>query len=242
MARVEIGRNDQFRDLPEAKPAVEGPKRDMKATFTWLLRFVAVGALVLAGGFVLFTRSIAVGGGSEPARVDAIVALTGGESRIDEAVKLLADGVAKRLLISGVNPITSRRDLERMAPGRGELFDCCIDIGRFARDTVGNAAETKDWVARNGFSNVIVVTSSYHMPRSLVELRRAMPGIKFFAHPVTPIGFHAESWWAYPGSARLLVSEYLKFLPAAARLVAAEMMAPPDKTAVPTAPAAMSRL
>ena len=222
--------------------ASEGHERDMNATFKWLMRLSAVGALVLMVGFVLFSRSVAIGGGGEPTRVDAIVALTGGESRIDEAVKLLADGVAKRLLISGVNPITSRHDLERIAPGRGDLFDCCIDIGRYARDTVGNAVETRDWVARNGFSKVIVVTSSYHMPRGLVELRRAMPGIKFFAHPVTPVGFYAETWWAHPGSARLLVFEYLKFLPAAARLVVSEFMAPPNTTASSMAPASMSRL
>ena len=215
----------------------------MTATLKWLMRLSAIGALALTMGFVLFARSVVLSSnGAEPSRVDAIVALTGGESRIDEAVKLLADGVASRLLISGVNPITSRHDLERIAPGRGDLFDCCIDIGRFARDTVGNAVETKDWVARNGFAKVIVVTSSYHMPRSLVELRRAMPGIKFFAHPVTPAGFHAESWWTYPGSARLLVSEYLKFLPAAARLAVSEFMSPSGAAASAMSPASLSRL
>ena len=177
-------------------------------------------AIVLfVAGFLVFASS--VGGpssGPPPARADAIVALTGGEDRIDEAVRLLAEGKGRRLLISGVNPRTSRADLQRLAPGHEQQFDCCIDIGYWARDTLGNADEARAWADSHGFGSLIVVTSSYHMPRSLAELALVMPDTEFVPHTVTPKSFPESGWWLHVSTARILFSEYVKYLPAVARL------------------------
>ena len=63
------------------------------------------------------------------------------------------------------------------------------------------------------FNTVAVVTSNYHMPRTLVELDHALMGKdRVLPHPVIAEGFDADRWWRHPGTAKLIGSEYLKFL------------------------------
>ena len=90
--------------------------------------------------------------------------------------------------------------------------------------TSGNADETKTWARAKGFTKLIVVTSSYHMPRSLVELRRTMPRAMLLPHPVLSNRVHAGRWWADPFTARVLLAEYVKFLPTAARYGAGRLL------------------
>jgi uncharacterized SAM-binding protein YcdF (DUF218 family) len=191
----------------------------MRLFATWLTRLLMAGLVAFALGFVLFAEGVEEMAGRDPGRADAIVALTGGEDRIDVAVKLLAEGHGTRLLITGVNPQTSKDALRAQVPASAELYNCCIDIGRQAQDTVGNASETQAWVAAHGFRSLIIVTSSYHMPRSIAELERALPGVALVPHAVVSEKLHFDRWWKHAATARLLLREYLKFLPAAARLL-----------------------
>jgi uncharacterized SAM-binding protein YcdF (DUF218 family) len=154
---------------------------------------------------------------------DGIVVLTGGHQRLAQASRLLVDGQARRLLISGVNRMTSRDDIRRMSLLPAGLFDCCVDIGYEALDTVGNADESRDWARIWKFSRLVVVTSDYHMPRSLTEFARAMPGVEIAPHAVTSPGALVGEWWQHPWFARRVVIEYVKFLPAAARLTLARL-------------------
>ncbi len=181
---------------------------------------------MLVGGFVLFVSMIET---RQPdpanlAKADGIVVLTGARERIRQGIALLEMGKGRRLLISGVNRRTSRRALRRLVPDHERLFDCCIDIGYDARDTVGNAEETRTWAEAMRFRTLIVVTSSYHMPRGLAELRRALPEARLIAYPVVNKRVHVESWWSSPGTARLLAKEYVKFLPTALRLGLAHLV------------------
>jgi uncharacterized SAM-binding protein YcdF (DUF218 family) len=177
---------------------------------------VAATVAVFATGFVLFWNLIEHEPRGDVRRADGIVALTGGEARIPEAVKLLSQGKGRRLLISGVNPATTRRELAVLTPNSQHLFRCCVDVDQ-ARDTVGNAQETSHWATNRRFKSLIVVTASYHMPRSLAELRRTLPDVVLIPYPVRPRNVHVEAWWAYPGTMQLLLSEYMKFIPAFAR-------------------------
>ncbi len=190
------------------------------AAFIRLIQIAVAGALIacvlVVGGFVLFANTIKRDSGV-PQAAHGIVALTGGKDRIGEAVRLLADGQAKRLLISGVNPSTNAQQLQSMVPRGDEFFPCCVDLGHAALDTTGNAAETKSWAARHGFNSLIVVTSAYHMPRTLVEFARAMPDVHLVPHPVVSRNFHIKNWWAHAGTMRLLISEYVKYLGALTR-------------------------
>jgi uncharacterized SAM-binding protein YcdF (DUF218 family) len=189
-------------------------------------------AVAFVAGFFVFASGVAQRTPNTVERADGIVVLTGGSHRLAEAAKLLADGHGKRLLISGVNRVTSGDDLLRKTGLSRELFETRVDIGYEAQDTPGNAQETMEWVHGQGFRKLIIVTSSYHMPRSLTELGRAMPEITFVPYPVVPQGLRKERWWRDPTMARLLLSEYVKFLPSAARFGVVRLLRSLDGSAL----------
>lgn len=179
--------------------------------------------IVFLAGFVAFAFSIPTKEPVVTRSADGIVALTGGKERIAKAIRLLSQSQGRRLLISGVHPQTSRQTLRRSAPFAKRLFDCCIDIGYEARNTIGNARETSVWSSAFGFRRLLVVTSAYHMPRSITELRRTMPNVELVPHPIIPANVHIRNWWAYPGTTRLLFTEYIKYLTANVRLAFARL-------------------
>jgi len=190
----------------------------------WALVAGVAAAGMFAAGLLLFVSQIDQSPPNGNVRADAIVVLTGGDSRVTEAVRLLAAGRGQRLLISGVHPETTTAMLRRINPEAERLFDCCIDLDRNARDTIENADETRRWLARRGFRSVIVVTSSYHMPRGLVELRRALPSLKLIPYPVVPARLRLDTWWAHPGTFRLLTSEFVKYVVSLARCAGVRLM------------------
>ncbi|HEY8566795.1 MAG TPA: YdcF family protein [Beijerinckiaceae bacterium] len=175
--------------------------------------FLAAGlALAFVAGFVAFTATIDRYERSPETRADGIVALTGGAQRIGDAIDLLAKGYAGRLLITGVNERTSRDEIARLNPGQRRLFDCCVDLDYRARNTVGNAIETRRWANDHRFRSLIVVTSNYHMPRTLVELDHVLPDARKVPYAVVTNTVQAEAWWRSPATARVLLGEYVKFL------------------------------
>ena len=171
-------------------------------------------AAVWAAGLVAFAAW--AGRSTPPPRPpssDGLVALTGGSSlRIEAAVELLEQGLAQRLLISGVNPDATREQVRAATSTAGRAFDCCVDLGFQAENTVGNAIETADWVRYHHFRTLIVVTADYHMPRALLELHAAMPDVKLHAYPVVTPVLDVRRWWASPEAARRMVVEYCKYL------------------------------
>jgi len=149
---------------------------------------------------------------------DGIVALTGGASRITDAVELLASGRGQRLLITGLAPTTNTAELMRLAPDHERWFGCCVDLDYSATNTIGNAVETRRWALKRGFRSLVVVTSGYHMPRAMLEIRHRLPDVTLIPFPVVTGQRRAEPWWSHAGTAKILVSEYLKFVVAAARI------------------------
>lgn len=183
-------------------------------------------AAIAVFGFVIFATRVTRSGELGEIRADGIVVLTGGELRIAEGARLLSTGSGQRMLISGVNPRTSREDIIGISHLDRARFDCCVDLGYRALDTVGNAAETRAWAERHRFSSLIVVTSSYHMPRGLAELSMEMPGVRLVPRPVTPTSLRTRAWWLHFGTTRVLLAEYVKFLGTAARLTVARFGRP----------------
>ena len=168
---------------------------------------LAVSMLVVFLGYLSFVRNVASLPQAADLRADGIVVLTGGEARLKEALDLLGEGRAERLLITGVHPDVDAETLAVRMPARADLLGCCVDLDYEALDTSGNAAETGHWIRETGYHSLIVVTSDYHMPRSLLELSEAVPGVALIPHPVTS----ADS------SLRLVTSEYAKFMVVSAR-------------------------
>jgi uncharacterized SAM-binding protein YcdF (DUF218 family) len=180
--------------------------------------------VLLIIGFIVFANSVDREHSVPQRSADGIAVLTGGMSRIDEAMTLLAEGKAKRVLITGVNRTTTTEELKELASQGDQYFTCCVDIDKEARNTIDNATETSEWVALHHYGSIIVVTSNYHMPRALAELARVMPGVTLIPYSVVDNNVHLERWWTYPGTTRLLLSEYLKYLPALSRLGATNLV------------------
>jgi len=183
-----------------------------------LLVLIFIGVGLLIGGFLKFsdgvtsTEQVAV---AQVPAADAVVVLTGGSARIAEGLDLIAAGKGKRLLISGVNEGTSVAAIKAINTEHAPLFDCCVDVERAALDTIGNARETAKWVSDKGYKSLVVVTSNYHMPRSLLEFRRAMPTLKIEPHAVILEPLARKGWWKNPETLRFLVVEYVKYVGAA---------------------------
>jgi uncharacterized SAM-binding protein YcdF (DUF218 family) len=176
-----------------------------------------LGFLLLGVGYVRFASAIDA---QEPAvtpRTDAIVVVTGGAQRIGDAIGLLGADRGARLLISGVNERTGREELAKLNPAARDLLSCCVDLDYRARNTIGNAIETRRWVRQHGFRSLLVVTSNYHMPRTLAEFAHAMPGIKLIPHPVVTDHIDTAGWWNRWATIKVLVPEYAKYLVARLR-------------------------
>lgn len=192
-------------------PSPPSPRRRVRNAVIACAAGVLFSTFLLVIGFIVFVYSLERFERKPETRADGIVAFTGGAQRIGDAIDLLAEGYAKRLLISGVNEKTTREEISRLNPGQRRLFECCVDLDYRARNTIGNAVETRRWALQNGFHAIIVVTSNYHMPRTLVELDHALPNRQKIPYPVAAT-IDPHDWWHSPTTARILVSEYLKLI------------------------------
>lgn len=206
-------------DPDSADTATEPPARKPRG----LLRAAIVMALALgfvgAGiGFVAFLSQLRAAEIKPSSNADGIVVLTGGSSRVADAMELLASGYGKRLLISGVHPTNAASDISRSLPDNQNLLRCCVDLDRSAVNTRSNAAQTRRWVQERGFRSLIVVTSNYHMPRAIVEMSHAMPDVTLIPFSVIGEKWRDEPWWTSGGTLRLLLSEYVKYVAAETRV------------------------
>jgi uncharacterized SAM-binding protein YcdF (DUF218 family) len=212
----------------------------LRATLVVALSLVFVGAAV---GFVGFLSQLRGAEIKPAATADGIVVLTGGSSRVSDAMELLAGGYGKRLLISGVRPTNDASDISRSLSDNQSLLSCCVDLDRSAVNTRSNAQETRRWAHERGFRSLIVVTSNYHMPRAIVELSHAMPDIELIPFAVVGDKWRDEPWWTSGATVRLLLSEYVKYVAAEVRvrLAGAGLGLAPEFADLPTGALAARR-
>jgi len=177
-----------------------------------------------AGGFAAFVTTLPMPPREAPL-AEGIVVLTGGDDRIDVALDLLETGHGSRLLISGLHEATSRAALRKTHPNSDAAFDCCVDLGWYAQNTPGNAAEAAQWAKAKGFRSVIVVTASYHMPRALLELGSQMEGVTLVPYPVMPEVLTRKGAWRDPATLKLMAGEYMKYIATQARLGGGRLIA-----------------
>jgi uncharacterized SAM-binding protein YcdF (DUF218 family) len=212
-------------DDKSPKAPITAPRRWLRPAIVAVLAALFVGAAI---GFVGFLSQLRGAETRPERRADGIVVLTGGSSRVSDAMELLADGYGKRLLISGVHPTNAASDISRSLPDNSPpdnqaLLSCCVDLDRSAVNTRSNAAETRRWARDRGFKSLIVVTSNYHMPRAIVELSHAMPDIALVPFAVVGDKWRDEPWWTSGPTVRLLLSEYAKYVAAELRVRLAEV-------------------
>ncbi len=200
-----------------ALAATTAPRRCgwLRATIVVFSTIIFVGAGI---GFVGFLSQLRIAELRPARNADGIVVLTGGSSRVSDAMELLAGGYGKRLLISGVHPTNGASDISRSLPDSQGLLGCCVDLDRSAVNTRSNAVETRRWAHERGFKSLIVVTSNYHMPRAIVELSHEMPEIELIPFAVIGDKWRDEPWWTSGTTLRLLLSEYAKYVAAELRV------------------------
>lgn len=207
----------------EAPGGRKGRHRTGWPTLLSRLLFVAgLGACFgFYAGFSRFAHDVASAPpGRDDQLADAAVVLTGNsDARLRAGVDLLERGQVPRLLISGVYRQATAAEVRAVAGGGAALYACCVTLGRRAGSTVGNAREIADWVARSPTGSLILVTDTYHMPRALLEVRQAVPGIDVIAYGVRQPPYDAADPWQSPRAIRGLLLEYTKYLLARLRLL-----------------------
>ncbi len=198
---------------PEAPPYAWA----VRLRATMIAALASVFALVVIG-FVTFLSQLREAEIRPDRKADGIVVLTGGSSRVSDAMELLAAGYGRRLLISGVHPASAVSDISRSLSEHQSFLNCCVDLDRSAVNTRSNAAQTRLWVQERGFRSLIVVTSNYHMPRAIFELSHAMPDTVLIPYVVVGEKWRDEPWWSSSGTLRLVLLEYVKYVVAELRV------------------------
>jgi len=180
--------------------------------------------LVVLAGFISFAFKVERQTIQLNKKADGMIVLTGGADRIPDAIELFSKGHASRMLITGVNPGITRAEIGRLNPKYRELIDCCVDLGYEALNTSGNAREARRWTEQNPIrQSLIVVTSNYHMPRALAELRDGLPDLELIPYPVVSAKMRDSSWWQSSQAVRLMSSEYLKYVLVSGRIIAKKL-------------------
>lgn len=178
----------------------------------WFILFLFVVAIFWATGLFWFAAQVNRLPQDTETQTDALIVLTGGTERVSSALDLLKQNKAAKLLISGVNKkvdwVLLAQTVDELPDGLGDK----VTLGHVACNTRQNALESKNWLERNRFKSVRLVTASYHMPRSLSEFRNVMPDMTIIPHPIFPHTVKHDEWWKWKGTFTLIILEYTKFL------------------------------
>ncbi|WP_455476942.1 YdcF family protein [Bartonella sp. B41] len=171
--------------------------------------FLFITFLFFCTGFIVFSEKIEqLKIPDSLPKADAIIVLTGGENRIETGLNLLQQKLGSRLLISGVNTVTTLDRLIHTTHINPQLFSCCVDIGHQATNTKENAKESSFWIKKHHYQTLYIVTHDYHMWRSLRELKHLMPNVNFIAYPVKKS--ENESTIQQINRVRIIAFEYIK--------------------------------
>ena len=188
----------------------------MKTKITFRpLKLILIGLVFILTwviGLVIFIYSIP--SKKDPINLEgteAIVVLTGGSMRIEEGFNIFYTSDAKKILVSGVGSGVKINDLKKIVKEIGQ--DGKIDhekivLGSIAKNTASNAKEAKIFMSLNNFKSLRLVTSNYHIKRSLLVFKNQMPGIRIIPHPVCSDNFKKNK----QDSILLAINEYNKLI------------------------------
>jgi uncharacterized SAM-binding protein YcdF (DUF218 family) len=185
---------------------------------TWISRAIMAaslaGAIAFLVGFNRYADDTLKGPlGPPEVEAPAAVVLTGrSDARLRAGVALVERGQVERLLISGVYQAATAREVQLVAGGSDALFACCVELGREAGNTIGNAQEVRDFVARHDIRRLVLVTETYHMPRALLEVRQAVPGVQIIPYGIRQPPYDVDDAWSNERVFRGLLLEYTKYL------------------------------
>jgi len=174
--------------------------------------FVTLSLIAMLQHFILTLPKPASG---DVSITDGIVVATGGQARIEEGLRLLSEGRASQMLVTGVGKGISHTSLKRtlrLTTAQIRALECCVDLDATARDTIGNARSAALWADANALKSLRLVTANYHLPRAQNEFQRAFPETSLHVFAVLPPDLKLDTWYRHWPSAKLLVREYGKYL------------------------------
>ena len=174
--------------------------------------FVTLSLIAMLQHFILTLPKPASG---DVSITDGIVVATGGQARIEEGLRLLSEGRASQMLVTGVGTGISHTSLKRtlrLTTAQIRALECCVDLDAAARDTIGNARSAALWADANALKSLRLVTANYHLPRAQNEFQRAFPDTSLHVFAVLPPDLKLDTWYRHWPSAKLLVREYGKYL------------------------------
>ncbi|MFN8792299.1 MAG: YdcF family protein [Bdellovibrionales bacterium] len=117
--------------------------------------------------------------------VDCGVVLTGSAGRVREGFDLLEQGFVQKLIISGVNPQNTLRDLVPLWPYYPKVTEDTVLLEKRSETTYGNAVQSLPLVQALKCRDVLLITSELHMFRSYQTFRPVYPDTLFiYKHPV----------------------------------------------------------
>ena len=164
--------------------------------------------LFLIFSFVIFIKKIQYNQVDFKDQTDGIAVLTGGKGRINLGLELFNKNKNLKLIISGVDKKVSDKtlipnDLKNKSN---------ITIDKESESTYQNAKVIKKWASQHNLQNITIITSYYHMPRSMILMQSLTHDVNFFPYPVEKkisinVSFR-ESFLYY----FFITEEYIKYL------------------------------
>ena len=136
--------------------------------------------LFLIYGFVNFFEKIHNNQVNFNNQTDGIAVLTGGKGRINLGLELFKKNKNLRLIISGVDKKVSDKSI---IPNNLKNKSS-ITIDKISESTYENAKIINEWTSKYKLQNVTIISSYYHMPRSMMLIQSLAPTINFYAYPV----------------------------------------------------------
>ena len=119
-------------------------------------------------GFVSFFSQIKNYNVTNNLNPQGIAVLTGGKGRIAKGIEVFKNNPESYLIISGVDKKVA---IEDILP-KDFLVNPKIFIDKKSETTIDNVNEIVNWSLKNKISDVIVITSDYHMPRTMLILKK----------------------------------------------------------------------
>jgi hypothetical protein len=154
-----------------------------------------------------------------------IVILTGGTNRIKEGFEIINkfDEKSKKnikILVSGTGKGFTKLSLQKKLNSNLylKLIECCVELDGVSKDTYSNANETSKWVNKNNIKEILLITSNYHMPRSILEFNNIMPNLKILPYPIKPEQHQINEWLKSFETFSLVFIEYCKYIVANIRV------------------------
>jgi uncharacterized SAM-binding protein YcdF (DUF218 family) len=112
---------------------------------------------------------------TEDHKADCAVVLTGGPGRIREGFDLLSQGQVRKLIISGVHPRATLREIFPTWPFYGTLHEEDVVLERRSGTTYGNAQQSLPLVEAMHCRSLVLITSQVHMRRAYKTFRQVYP-------------------------------------------------------------------